>query len=264
MPEALEIELYRRSSEHSLHRTIAAVRAPDAWFLKGVEAESLTHTLVGASFLSTGRRGKLLMLTVGQPGAPAEAVLGLRFGMTGRLIVDGSAAIGELLYSSAREEPRYERFAVEFVDGGSLVISDPRRLGGVELNPDVERLGPDALSLTLPELSAALAGGRNALKARLLDQERLAGIGNLLADEILWRAKLSPLRISGELSAPERKRLHAQVLAVTAELLDRGGSHLGDFMTARSRFAWCPRCGRSVRHDRVGGRSTFWCPFEQK
>jgi formamidopyrimidine-DNA glycosylase len=258
MPEALEIELYRRSAEGALNRRIVEVMTPDGWYLKQTHEEELTAALVGNEFTSARRHGKLLLLTVG------SGRLGLRFGMTGRLVVDGDAAIDELLYSSHRNEPQFERFAVRFGDGGRLSISDPRRLGGVELDPDVDRLGPDVLTVTEAELSTALRGGKNSLKARLLDQERLAGIGNLLADEILWRAKLSPLRVSGELSSTLRGRLHREILAVTAELLARGGSHMGNFMEARSAHGRCPRCSAAVRHDTVGGRSTYWCPREQK
>jgi formamidopyrimidine-DNA glycosylase len=272
MPEALEIEMYRRSAERALSRSIVGIVANDSWYLKNVDANELRAALVGAEFTSARRKGKLLLLDVGLSDRDSRAtvgvlgVLGLRFGMTGRLVVDGRSSIAELLYSATRapDDTTFDRFAVMFADGGGFAISDPRRLGGVEWNPDVDRLGPDALSVSLPDLRSALHGGINPLKARLLDQQRVAGIGNLLADEILWRAKLSPLRPSGALSAALSLRLHREILAVTAELLERGGSHLGDFMEARSVGGHCPRCGGSVRHDTVGGRSTYWCPREQR
>ena len=93
------------------------------------------------------------------------------------------------------------RARVTFADGGHLLVHDPRRFGSLELAPDEGRLGPDALTVTLGDLRGALAAGRGGggsaaapLKARLMDQERLAGVGNLLADEILWRAGLAPGR----------------------------------------------------------------------
>ena len=132
-----------------------------------------------------------------------DAVLGLRFGMTGRLLVDDDAAIAQLEYSSDRNDPAWDRFALHFDDGGRMVMRDPRRLGGVELDPDESRLGVDAWTITAPELSDRLAGSRTALKARLMDQGRIAGLGNLLTDEILWRVGLAPVRQAGSLTDDE-------------------------------------------------------------
>ena len=111
--------------------------------------------------------------------------LGLRLGMAGRLIVDGAAGMARLEYASPRDDPVWDRFGLHFTDGSDLRLRDPRRLGGVELEPDEDALGPDAWSITPAQLRRALEGSRQPLKARLLDQHRVAGIGNLLADEIL-------------------------------------------------------------------------------
>jgi len=108
--------------------------------------------------------------------------------MTGSLLVDGHASIEELIYSPRRAEPRWDRFSVRFTDGGGLVVHDPRLLGGVSLDPDETVLGPDAMTVTPAQLREVLAGSAAPVKARLMDQARLAGVGNLLADEILWRA----------------------------------------------------------------------------
>ena len=118
--------------------------------------------------------------------------LGLRFGMTGRLVVDGLAGVDRLLYASDRGDEAWDRFSVRFADGGRLVVHDPRLLGGVELDPDESLLGPDAASVSPAELHHALEHSAVAVKARLMDQRRLAGVGNLMADEILWRAGLAP------------------------------------------------------------------------
>ena len=259
MPELLEVEYYRRLAERVVGRRILSVDAPDAWYLRGgLTAGELTALLRGAVVLGTGRRGKLLLLELDR-----DAVLGLRFGMTGRLVVDGVAAIDKLEYSSARQEPRWERFALRFTGGGDLVMIDPRRLGGVELDPSLDALGPDAASIGPAALGAVLDGGA-ALKARLLDQGRLAGLGNLLVDEILWRAGLDPTRPAGGLDAAERRRLHRVLHQTLTELDRRGGSHTGDLFVARGRAAGCPRCGRPLARATVGGRTTFWCPAEQR
>src|SRR5438128_11341827 len=93
--------------------------------------------------------------------------LGLRFGMTGRLLVDDAIGVNELQYSSHRLDAGWDRFVVHFADGGDLRINDPRRLGGVQLDPDEDRLGPDAASITYRELADALAESVAPLKPRL-------------------------------------------------------------------------------------------------
>jgi formamidopyrimidine-DNA glycosylase len=261
MPELPEVERYRQLAEAvALGRLVASVRASDAWYLKrGTTEPELSAVLVGRRFEAARRRGKLLMLDV-EDGT----VLGLRFGMSGRLLVDGRAGVDRLLYGRGDADPRFERFAVAFADGGDLVMHDPRRLGGVELDPDEARLGPDALGVTLPELRGALAGAKVALKARLLDQAHLAGVGNLIADEILWRAGLSPLRIAGELPPAAVRRLHTQLTSGLADLVGRGGSHTGDLMPHRRPGGRCPRDGAPLVRATVGGRTTWWCPKHQR
>ena len=155
-------------------RRIIGIGAPDNWYLKrGLDAGRLADVAVGATVEAIRRHGKLLLVDlVDRP------TIGLRFGMTGRLIIDGAAPIQRLEYSSGRQEPTWDRVMFSFDDGGEMKISDPRRLGGVEVGPDESRLGPDAASIGPAQLRRAVAGNV-ALKARLLDQRRIAGIGNL-------------------------------------------------------------------------------------
>ena len=261
MPELVEVERYRALAEATaLDRAIASVDAPDGWYLKrGADGPALTAALRGESFVAARRRGKLLMLdTLG------GAVLGLHFGMSGRLLVDGLAGVDRLLYSPVAEEARYDRFRVLFADGGAMAMRDPRRLGGVELDPDEGRLGPDALTVTRADLRRALGGATVALKARLLDQSRLAGVGNLIADEILWRAGLAPTRPAGGLSPAALRRLHAHLGPGIAELIERGGSHTGELMPERRPGGRCPRDGALLVRATVGGRTTWWCPRHQR
>src|SRR6478609_2044265 len=261
MPEGIEIELYRRTAERALERTITAVAAPDAWFLKrGLTAPVLVDTLVGRRLVAARRRGKLLLLDTSDGGP----VLGLRFGMTGRLVVDGRQGIEELEYGSARDLAAWDRFAVEFAGGGQLRLNDPRRLGGVELDPDESRLGLDAFSIRPRDLRAVLGTSTAPLKARLMDQARIAGIGNLLCDEILWRAGLDPARPAGSLSDGERGRLLRSMRAVLTELLAAGGSHLGRLQAARERGGRCPRDGTPLERRTIGGRTTYSCPRHQR
>ncbi|HEY6533261.1 MAG TPA: DNA-formamidopyrimidine glycosylase family protein [Acidimicrobiales bacterium] len=257
----LEVEIYRRAAAAALGRRIVAVDAPDAWILKGdTTAVAVTDALLGRSFSADRRRGKLLLLDTDDHGP----TLGLRFGMTGVLELDGLPAIETLEYSSHRRDPAWERFAVHFDGGGALRLRDPRRLGGVELDPDESRLGPDAAEVGAAELGRILADSQAPLKARLMDQARLAGLGNLLTDELLWRAGLDPARPAGSLSPTEVRRLHRHLRATLDELGARGGSHMGDLQEARRRGSVCPRDGAPLERRTIGGRTTYSCPRHQR
>ena len=260
MPELPEVEFYRRLAERTIGRRIEAVLAPDAWFLKrGLTAAAAARALTGRTVVGARRVGKLLLLDT-SGGGP---VLGLRFGMTGRLVVDGVAGVDDLLYSSNRELEEWDRFALRF-GGGDLRVRDPRRLGGVELDPDEGRLGPDAMSLTRPGLRAVLDGSVAPLKARLMDQKRLAGVGNLIADEALWRAGLDPSRPAGSLSPAELTRLHRHLTRTIGDYISRGGSHTGDLLPHREPGGVCPKDGTPLVRRTVGGRTTWSCPEHQR
>jgi len=260
MPELIEVEVYRRAAEAVVGRRITDVAAPDAWYLRrGADASANASAVTGRTVVAARRIGKLLLLDLRR-----GPTLGLRFGMTGRLIVDGAAPIEELQYASGRALPAWDRFALSFGPHRSLRISDPRRLGGVELEPDESVLGPDAASITAAELAAALDASTAPLKARLMDQARVAGLGNLLTDEILYRAGLDPARPAGALSAAERRRLHRNVVGTVALLTERGGSHTGDLQVARVRGGRCPKDGAELLRRTVGGRTTYSCPRHQR
>jgi formamidopyrimidine-DNA glycosylase len=183
--------------------------------------------------------------------------------MSGRLVVDGAAGVAELRHSTNAPLARYDRFGLVYSDGGHLRVRDPRRLGGVELDPAEAGLGPDAASVTLGRLSAALDGSRAPLKARLMDQSRLAGVGNLIADEVLWRASLDPHRRSGSLTPAEHRRLHHHLRGTLDDMMRRGGSHLGDLMPEREPGGRCPRDGTELVRSTIGGRTSYWCPAHQ-
>ena len=261
MPEILEIEYYRQLATGALERPIATVEV-DEMASRGLPL-GLDPAVVfaGLMFTAARRRGKLLLLETEGP------TLGMRFGMTGGLLLDGLAGIDRLQYGPGTYEERWIRAKVTFEDGGLLLLHDPRRLGRLSIDPDLETLGPDALSLTLGQLRQALVartpGHGPALKARLLDQSKIAGIGNLLADEILWRAGIDPTRPCNSLRDDEVRRLHRQLRRVLDQLLERGGSHTGDHMVERRPGGQCPKDGTPWRRESVGGRTTYWCPTHQ-
>ncbi|QXC61592.1 hypothetical protein KSP35_01715 [Aquihabitans sp. G128] len=261
MPELIEVEVYRRLADRAVGRRIDAVEAPDDWFLKGGLTPNVVEgALTGATITGTDRIGKLLLVHL--DGDRPE--LGLRFGMTGRLALDGEAPITDLEYGSKRDLPEWDRFALVLDGGARLRMADPRRLGGVELDPPVEALGPDAWTITLAQLRTALGTSTAPLKARLLDQSKIAGLGNLLVDETLWRAGLDPARPTRSLADAEVKALARRIRSTVTALFDRGGSHTGDLQAARHRESTCPRDGAPLQRRTIGGRTTYSCPVHQR
>jgi formamidopyrimidine-DNA glycosylase len=260
MPELVEVELYRRMAQPLVGATVSSVDVADSRFLRGASgaggAAAFGSALSGRTLTGTDRIGKLLLVHTDGP------TLGLRFGMTGVLGVDGDDGLDELVYGPSRRDPAWVRLRI-VTTAGELFVRDPRILGSAELDPDTGALGPDATTITAGQLAAALRGSRTAVKARLLDQRRVAGVGNLIADEVLWRASLAPQRPAGSLTPPEVRRLHRHVRSTVADLLERGGSHLGRMTDQRRAGGCCPLDATPLQRATVGGRTSWWCPAHQ-
>jgi len=257
VPELIEVEAWRSALARTVGRTVVAVDAPDSWYLKGgVDVATVAAVLEGATVGAVDRYGKLLVVRT-----DSSSTLGLRFGMTGRLFVDRVDAVGPLEYGPSSARPEWRRFGLSFDDGTEVEVNDPRRLGGVSLDPDLSGFGPDATTLDEAVLAAVLRGRRAPVKALLMDQARVAGLGNLLCDELLWRAGVDPRCPGDEVRGLDT--LAAVVRSTVADLTGRGGSHTGDLQVHRTPGGRCPRCGAALRRDRVGGRTTWWCPTEQ-
>ena len=143
------------------------------------------------------------------------------------------------------------------------MLFDKRRLGRIRLNPNTAALGPDAEQVTPAEFRQLIMKGTVAVKARLLDQSAIAGVGNLLADEALWRAKVPPATPVSRLQRKDADRLYRALQAALASAIAQGGVHTGEVIAARRPGGTCPRCGAEMRHGTVGGRSTWWCSREQ-
>jgi formamidopyrimidine-DNA glycosylase len=229
----------------------------------------LRDALLGRTLTAAHRRGKLMWCTTSGVGSSAEPGpdLSIHLGMAGRVIVvkDGEEAEGgewRPLDARARKA-EWSRFRLEFADGGRLFLLDPRRLGRVRLNPDLDALGPDAAQVTEDEFRALITKGTIAVKARMLDQSKIAGIGNLLADEVLWEARVSPARPTGKLRRADVDRLYSALRSALASAIANGGAHTGAVIPARHPGGACPRCGAEMKHSTVGGRSTWWCSREQ-
>ena len=191
-------------------------------------------------------------------------VLGLHLGMAGRIVVDDTAAEGDPAPDREDAPAVWDRFRLDFADGGSLVLRDKRRLGRAVLDPDLSGLGPDAAEVGRGAFRRRVGQGGAPLKARVMDQSVIAGVGNLLADETLWRARLDPRRPAADLGDDELDRLRRELRAATRSAIRRGGVHTGDVIPARRRGACCPRCGAEMARATIGGRTTFWCPAEQR
>lgn len=247
MPELPEAERARALIEgRALRREIVAVGDSDTYVCRPHAPGEIAAALVGHRLTAAHRRGKTLWVETGGP------VLGLHLGMAGRIVVDAEPA--------ARG---WDRFTLDFEDGGRLALRDKRRLGRAVLEPDLSRLGPDAAEATRDEFRRSVGHGTAPIKARLLDQSTIAGVGNLLADEALWQARLDPRRPAGELDESELDALRRALRSATRAAIRKGGVHTGELIGERRRGGQCPRCGASLERGKVGGRTTCWCPREQ-
>jgi formamidopyrimidine-DNA glycosylase len=271
VPELPEVETARTLiADQALHRRIVDVDDSDSYVGRPHAPGELRSALTGRSLTAAHRRGKTMWLETSPVGDGAEPgpELGLHLGMSGRIVVtapDGTVAEGgdPNRYNTRPRNPVWNRFTLRFADGGSLVLLDPRRLGRVRLHPDIGALGPDATQVTAAQFRALITKGTIAVKARLLDQSKLAGVGNLLADEILWQAKVSPMARVDSLTPAEVRRLYRALKSVVDAAIAKGGAHTGDVISARHPGGTCPRDGAPMVHGTVGGRSTWWCSREQ-
>jgi formamidopyrimidine-DNA glycosylase len=270
MPELPEVETARRLiADLGLGRRIADVDDADTFVCRPHSPGELRAALTGRTLTAAHRRGKAMWCdTSGGDGPDDGPTLGIHLGMSGRIVVvaaDGWVAEGG--DPPGRDaQPRkavWDRFTLEFADGGRLSLFDKRRLGRIQLNPDIDALGPDAGAVTQADFRALITAGTIAVKARLLDQSRLAGVGNLLADEVLWQAKVPPATSVSRLQRKDADRLYRALRSVLASAAARGGAHTGDVIAARRPGGTCPRCGHEMVHGTVGGRSTWWCSREQ-
>jgi formamidopyrimidine-DNA glycosylase len=260
MPELPEVERARGLiAERALHREIVSVEDGDTYVCRPHAPGEIADALVGRQLVAAHRRGKAMWIETSADGP----VLGLHLGMAGRIVVDDDAAAGDPEPDGESPRPVWDRFALHFADGGRLVMRDKRRLGRARLEPDVERLGPDAAEVSRDTFRARVGRSGAPIKARIMDQSVIAGVGNLLADEALWRAGIDPRRPAVELSVDELDRLRRAVRAAARSAIRGGGVHTGAVIPARRRGGRCPRCKAEMQRATIGGRTTWWCPAEQ-
>jgi len=255
MPELPDVEHARRVlAERAVGRRIELTVTTDPGVLRNAPAETLDRTLRGHRLIEPERHGKWLIVWTSGPA------IVIHFGMTGGLI------LGE----GPQGRHRHDRVIFE-LDQGELRYRNMRKLGGLWLALDRQEitgilgpLGPDALGLGRRQFRELVARRRGWVKAALMDQRFLAGVGNLLADEALWRGRIHPARRMEELAAPERERLFdglRTVVRTSVERFDDVPGMRGWLMNVRGLpGAACPRCHTVLGRTVVGGRTTYFCP----
>lgn len=273
MPELPEIEHLRRSLEPTLpgrRVTGVAVRRRDVVHVPGHACSLRAALLGGGKIRHLARHGKQLAIVVHDGRA-----LCVHLGMSGQLI-----------HSPRPPTAAHVHLRWRLDDGSYLSFRDPRRFGGVwafeaeaELREQRWRgLGPDALSLTGATLNAAIRGRQRAIKAALLDQAIVAGVGNIYADEALFTAGIRPDRSCTSLSQHEVNVLARAIRRVLAAAIDGGGSSIRDYVNGAGEPGWfqvhhavygrggqeCVRCGRQLASLTLAQRTTVMCPACQR
>ncbi|HEY6738378.1 MAG TPA: DNA-formamidopyrimidine glycosylase family protein [Actinopolymorphaceae bacterium] len=266
MPELPDDEGVRRVlAEHATDAPIDRVDVIDPGVVRDIDEDRFREELDGRMLAEPTRHGKWLLAPLHVPEQrhrPEDPTLIFHFGMTGSLDW------------SSRDDPRdpYDRVVLGFGDR-ELRFRDMRKLRGVRLASDddgvrdlLDGLGPDAAAVSLARLRERLAERRGRLKSTLMNQDVIAGLGNLLVDEILWRARLHPRRKVSDLDDGDLERLHRTMKDVLRRSMRAG--HVpttSRWLTGRrdTDDAPCPRCGRPLRRDRIDARRTVWCQYCQ-
>ena len=264
MPELGEVEYYRRRWNPAIKQKIErVVLRAGSRLLRGVDTVLLTKTLTGATFLSSEAAAKQMLFRFS-----GDAWLGLHLGMT-----------GELKLPAPEYLPEKHAHLVLYTKEHALVFLDFRQFGRIQFS--VGREPPEWWSSIAPAISSAAFSleavadflsrrKRAPIKAVLLMQERFPGIGNWMADEILWRAELHPKRAAGTLNADEVKRLHKETRWVAREALRLVGEEIDSIPQSwLFHHRWedggkCPKTGVALKREEIGGRTTRWSPGRQK
>jgi formamidopyrimidine-DNA glycosylase len=280
LPELPEVETVRRGLEpvmagHVITR--AEVRRPD---LRWPFPPGLAERLRGARVQSVGRRSKYLLAAL-----DGGETLIVHLGMSGRILVSG-AQVGAFHHPHPAPE-KHDHLVLDLEGGARVTLNDARRFGAVDLWPSaaieghrlLAGLGPEPLGngFDAAYLASRLAGRMAPVKAVLIDQRVVAGLGNIYVCEALWRARVSPLRLAREVGAGEAEAIVAAVRAVLVDALEAGGSSLRDYRRADGELGYfqhsfavygregesCPRCGAAIVRTLQSGRSSFHCPVCQ-
>ncbi len=284
MPELPEVETVARQLDPELRgRRILRLEVLDGRWSRPVPPEELADEVSGRTIRGLGRRGKYLLL-----GLDREQTLVMHLRMTGNLVlVEGQRVIdpseGRRLYEAERStSARHLRALFSLDDGRELWFTDPRRFGEAFLVDDAgleerfTKLGVEPFSDAFtPAALGEMAAGRTVpLKSFLLDQSGVAGVGNIYADEALFRARLHPLSPAGSMKPEHLEALRDAVVAALEAGIENGGSSIDDYRDGRGEKGTmqdeflvhtregepCPECDTDIVRIVVGGRSTYYCP----
>jgi formamidopyrimidine-DNA glycosylase len=255
MPELPDVETFKRYLDAtSLHQRIGGVDVRSAYVLKGVSAHELAGRLRGRSFKSSRRYGKHLFVRTN-----GNLWLRLHFGMTGSL----------RYFKHQEQAPKHTRVLFVFANAHRLAFEDQRKFGEIGLIKDVNEflkkraLGTDALDISLPQFKEIFGKHRGAVKTILLNQKLVAGIGNIYADEILFRTRLHPATQISSLSGKTVTKL----FRATRYILKRAIEANADvalmpkswLLPHRGKGGKCRRCGRELKSATIGGRTAWFC-----
>ncbi len=260
MPELPDVEMFKQYFDAtSLHQRVDDVDVRNAYILKETSARELGRGLKGRSFESSRRHGKHLFVR-----ADGKLWLRLHFGMTGSL----------QYFKNDEQAPRHARVVFVFANNHRLAFDDQRQFGQISLLRDVDEfmkkraLGPDALDLELGEFRKILGKRRGAVKSILMNQRLIAGIGNIYADEILFRARMHPATEISRLGDKALTKLFRaaryileKAIVAKADVNEMPGSWL---LPHRGKGGKCPRCGRKLTSARIGGRTAWFCAHCQE
>lgn len=258
MPELPDVEAVRRRlASTALRQRIDHVAVRARRILGNTSAARVESRLTGHAFTDTRRHGKHLFLAI-----DSGDWLDVHFGLTGDF----------QYFADSDPDPAHDRLTIDFVHGGHLGYYDPRMFGEINLIDDPARfiagkpLGPDALDprLDYASFSRALGSSRALIKAALMDQRLIAGIGNVYSDEILFQARIHPESRVNALDEAARSRLYHAMKSVLKIAVEREAEpermpkHF--LLSHRRAGVACPRCGGKVARRAIGGRSSYYCP----
>lgn len=282
MPELPEVETIRRQLEPDLvGRTIESVEVLDPYFTKPVSPAAFEGAVEGREIVDVSRRGKYLLLDLDDGNS---TVIHLR--MTGSLILvdpEGVTNPGDSRIYEPETGEKHLKARLTLDDGGQLRFTDPRRFGrGFVADQEAldeyfaSRLGIEPLSpeFTVEAMAAMTANRTGPLKSFLLNQKGVVGVGNIYADEALYRARLHPLTVGASLKAEHHEALRDGVVEALERGLDLGGASIDDYRDAKGETGSmqneflvhrregepCHNCGEGIVRIVVGGRSTYYCP----
>jgi formamidopyrimidine-DNA glycosylase len=263
VPELPEVETVVRSITPLVGRRIVSAEFRNVRILRGGDPDQMAARIQGRKITAVRRYGKFILVSLSGGG-----YLLIHLGMTGRLLLGGA--------------PAKHTHAILTLDRGVLLYDDSRQFGSLQFFEEfparVARLGPEPLEVSFEEFAAGLHGRKTSIKALLLNQAFVRGMGNIYADEALFRAGIQPQTIASRLRKDRAHRLYDAMVAVLTEAIAAGGSSISDYVDAEGRKGFfqfshrvyqrtgepCVTCGTAVRRVIVAQRSSHFCPKCQR